>query len=489
MRLSSFAVSFGVAVLGCAAISTWSSDARACGGCFHPPNENGDVITDHRMIFRVSQKATTLYDEIEYSGSPQGFAWVLPIHGPVTVGLSSDRVFSVLDARTSVTIAPPELPPCPVANCGCFAEHAGGADASVAFDAGAAADSGVNVISQQVVGPYDTVQLQSTNPTALSDWLTANGYSIPAEVEPVIAAYVNEGFDFLAMKLAPGQGVQAMRPVRVTFPGATLSLPLRMVAAGTGATVGITLWVLGDGTYEPQNFQTFTIAPADLVWDWTAGRSNYTDLRAQKEASLGDAAWQIESALDLLGYDIESSVLGYDASKDYESIPGPDAGGDAGGGGETAEQVRADDLATLFPDGLGSTRVTRMRADLSHAALATDLVLQASTSITTLSNDYPVEQSVHAPACPPVQPCNCGGEGDTGGTGVAQGNGPAAGLFSARGQGGGGGCNAAGRGPDAKGDSADAVTLALGALAIASVLARARARRRGSARSGVLRSK
>src|SRR5262249_22135236 len=114
MRLSSLARLLCAAVLGCAAASTWSSDARACGGCFHPPNESGDVITDHRMIFRVSQQATTLYDEIEYSGSPQGFAWVLPIHGQVTVGLSSDRVFSALDARTSVIIHPPELPPCPV---------------------------------------------------------------------------------------------------------------------------------------------------------------------------------------------------------------------------------------------------------------------------------------------------------------------------------------------------------------------------------------
>ena len=70
------------------------------------------------------------------------------------------------------------------------------------------------------------------------------------DIDPIIAAYVNEGFDFLALKLQPGQGVQAMRPVRVTTQGAGLTLPLRMVAAGTGATVGITLWVVADGRYE-----------------------------------------------------------------------------------------------------------------------------------------------------------------------------------------------------------------------------------------------
>ena len=41
-----------------------------------------------------------------------------------------------------------------------------------------------------------------------------------------------------------------MRPIRVTTQGASLALPLRMAAVGTGATVGITLWVVSDGRYE-----------------------------------------------------------------------------------------------------------------------------------------------------------------------------------------------------------------------------------------------
>src|SRR5690348_16899562 len=60
-------------------------------------------------------------------------------------------------------------------------------------------------------------------------------------IQPVIDAYVQSGFDFLAMKLVPGASVQSMRPVRVTTQGASPVLPLRMVAAGTGASVGITL--------------------------------------------------------------------------------------------------------------------------------------------------------------------------------------------------------------------------------------------------------
>jgi len=411
------AVLLGATGLSILALATAADDARACGGCFHGPTEDGDPITAHRMIFAVSPQQTTLYDEIEYSGNPASFAWVLPIHGPVTVGLSADILFAAMDASTTTTIVSPNLPPCP--SCGCFDAPSAGAaaDASASFNGGGSGQ--VNVISQSVVGPYDTVQLQSTDPNALTDWLTANGYSIPSNIDPIIAAYVQEGFDFLALKLQPGQGVQAMRPVRVTTPGAGVTLPLRMVAAGTGAKVGITLWVVADGRYEPTNFPAFIIQPSQLVWDWNAETSNYTTVQQAAEAAANYATWQVESSLDLSPYVVEQPVLQDEASTDYLAVPADDAG--EAGAGETADQARAQDLATVFPGGENGTsvRITRLRADLSQAALGTDLVLGARSDQTELSNRYQVTQSVNAPACPAVpNPCPpCGGYGGSSSSG------------------------------------------------------------------------
>jgi hypothetical protein len=269
--------------------------------------ESGTVVTDHQMIFVTSPQQTTLYDMIKYTGSPASFAWVLPIHGIATVGLSSDTVFAALDQLTSPTFIPPQLPPCPVpANC----SACGGALGAPASDHGAT-NGGVTVLAHTVVGPYDTVQLQSTDPNALNAWLAANGYTIQPSEQPIIAAYVSEKFDFLALRLAPGQGVQAMRPVSVTSAGAGMSLPLRMVAAGTGATVGITLWVVSAGRLEPQNFMGFTIDPSELVWDWSVRSSNYATVQQQKETAFNYAAWQTESSLDLSPVGIENLVLGY----------------------------------------------------------------------------------------------------------------------------------------------------------------------------------
>lgn len=470
-------ISVGAMAAATLLVSATARDARACGGCFHapvPPNETGTVVTDHQMIFVSSPQQTTLYDMIKYSGAPSSFAWVLPIHGPVTVGLSSNAVFASLDQLTSPQFISPPFPQCPVpANCSGCLEFAGSAPSG---GGGSSGGSGpvVNVISQAVVGPYDTVQLQSTDPNALDTWLTANSYTIPASVQPIIAAYVQEGFDFLALRLAPGQGIQEMRPVSVTSMGAGVALPLRMVAAGTGATVGITLWAVSGGRLEPQNFAGFTIAETDLVWDWSTNLSNYTTLQQKKEAAFNNAAWQTESSLDLSPTVVENLLLNGNtfggSSSGGSGIPASAEGytdADAGGG-TTAELQREQDLARLFPGGGGSVRVTRMRADLSHGALVNDLVLQASADQGRVSNQYQVTKAVNAPVCPNPPVCPCGGIAGNGVTGSSSGGGSVAGSS----HGGSFGCAAA-----PMGSAADGLELVLGGL-LGTALIRARTRRK-----------
>lgn len=401
-------------------------DASACGGCFHPPAQNVSDITDERMLLSVTPNQTTLFDQIRYSGQPSSFAWVLPIKGTVDVGLSADVMFDTIDSVTATQINPPphNCPPPP--NCGTTA----GGFASPADQAGGS--GGVTVTKQANVGPYETVQLHTTDPQALNTWLAQNGFEIPQDVTPIIDAYVSEGFDFLAMKLLPDQGVTAMRPVRVTFPGASLSLPLRMAAIGTGATVGISIWVVSDGRYEPQNFPFFHIDDSELVWDWQKSISNYTTLRASHEAAFPGNGWEIESSIDVNEQIISNAILnggfvsqagtgsggsGASADDDYLPIgdPSGDAGADAGDAGayESADAVRAADLAALFGGITGNVRITRIRADLSHEAMTQDLVLAASADQSELSNVRQVKNSANEPACPDYPGCGVFGSCDT----------------------------------------------------------------------------
>ena len=402
-------------------------EARACGGSFTPPTQVATDITDERMLLTVSPLQTTLYDQIRYSGSPASFAWVLPIHGTVDVGISADILFDAMDALTQTQIVSPALD-CPGPPAACLSsgddddESAGFASPRDPESTGAPP---VTVTKAANVGPYETVQLHATDASALTAWLSTNGFDIPAAVTPVIDDYVAHGFDFLAMKLLPSEGVQSMRPVRVTSSGASLSLPLRMAAVGTGVSVGITLWVVSDGRYEPQNFPSYRIEDSELVWDWKTSSSNYPALRAQHEAALGGKGWEIESSLDVSAESITATILaggqvpvgaGFfngatptvvaNASDDYLAGVLPD-----GGAGPTADQERDDDIATLL-DGLsGSTvRVTRIRSDILHAAMTQDLILQAAADQSELTNVRAVVQQINE-QCPLYDDCTTYGTG------------------------------------------------------------------------------
>jgi len=396
-------------------------DAAACGGCFHPPTQTVSDITDERMLLSVSTLQSTLYDQLRYSGSPSNFAWVLPIHGTVDVGLSADVLFDSVDALTTTRIVPPE-PNCPSPNCGKgFGASSPGAGAAVS----GGSDTGVTITKQENVGPYATVQLHATDSSALEAWLAQNGYNIPADAVPVVAAYVNEGFDFLAMKLLPNQGIQAMRPVRVTTGGASLVLPLRMAGVGTGVSVGITIWVVSDGRYEPQNFPFYRIDDSDLVWDFSASASNYTTLRVQHESQLKGKGWEIETSITLNEQLITNVILSggqiyggrgggiaapADPSVDYLAVRDPDAGAE-GGLTQTAEEVRTADVNALFAGMAGpNVRVTRIRSDIAHAAMTSDFVLQASADQSELSNVRNVTRSVNL-TCPIYNGCSVVGTG------------------------------------------------------------------------------
>jgi uncharacterized protein DUF2330 len=380
------------------------NDADACGGCFVPPDANTQV-TGHRMILSVGMDQSTLYDQIEYAGNPAEFAWVLPIQGTVEVGLSSDLIFNQLAFDSDIQILPPVLD-CPSYYCPGWGEDDGlSASAGPGTGGGGGASGGgVDVLAQEVVGPFETVQLSSSDPSALADWLAGHGYNVPSDIQPIIDDYVAEGFNFFAMKLVPGAGIDKMRPIRITTPGAGIALPLRMVAAGTGATTTVTLFVVGDGRYEPTNFPSFVIPEDVVVWNYSTSESNYTQLRQDAYDASDGFAWLTEAAF---GYSIDAF-----SANIYNVIDflGPvDSGYDDGTGDyDQAHQAAEADLLALFGNSSDNQAyVTRLRAELSRPALTTDLAVGAATDQSSVDNILQTTQWVGSqPPCPPPPDCD-----------------------------------------------------------------------------------
>ncbi|HEY8079025.1 MAG TPA: hypothetical protein VIF62_33060, partial [Labilithrix sp.] len=151
-------------------------------------------------------------------------------------------------------------------------------------------------------------------------------------------------------------------------------------------------------------FPFFHIDDSELAWDWNSNKSNYTDLRAQKEQMLGAGkTWEIESSTTLS----QAQLMGYQggsADQYYDAMTSD------GGPSETASQVQAADFATMF-HGIATPRVTRMRSDVAHAQLATgDLVLTASADQSELSTVRQVTKELNEPQCPVYQGCDVVGQ-------------------------------------------------------------------------------
>ncbi len=331
----------------------------ACGGCF-APSETESVVTDHRMVMAIHPTESILWDQIRYAGSPQNFAWILPVQGDVTVDVASGDFFDQLDAATAPRVSPPPST-CPSTGA-LFSSNSASAP-------GGAEDTGVTVLHTAVVGPYQTVTLRAASTDALTTWLQNNGYAIPTAVEPVIAYYNNLHMDFVALRLAPGQGINAMQPIRIRFASATTVLPLRMVAAGASDKIGVTLFVFSAGRYEALNFANGVVDPTQLVWNFGTNTSNYESVFEATGQRLGSAAWITQAAGPAVTYEGNQTATG-----------------------------STDDWGLAMAD-LPVAWVTRMRADLPLPALNQDLQLAAAMNDSPVSNVLQAGQSVQRPPC------------------------------------------------------------------------------------------
>jgi len=342
---------------GALAAGVWGlapQKAEACGGCF-APNDSVTVVTSHRMAVSISPAQTTLWDQIEYAGNPEDFVWVLPIRGEVLVELASNAFFEGLAGNTTVNLQgtfPPLRSRCPDP-CGGrrSSPSAAGADAGTS-DTG----TSVTIYGEAVVGPYETVTIGSEDPTALINWLQDNGYGVPDETLPMIAHYVDEGLNFSVLRLSPNAGVNQMQPVRVSTPGMMPVFPLRMVGAGVQDSVGLDLYIIGEGRYGAANFDVVDIDQSRLAYDWDTRSFNYLDVFEQTLAEAGGRAWVTEYAQP---HDRWRFIQNYTS---YNEL------------GE-AEMAAFD--YSIAVEGLSAPYLTRLRTDLAPEFLDQDLILSA----------------------------------------------------------------------------------------------------------------
>lgn len=353
---------FGTLVVG-AALGA-SVDASACGGCFHQPSPTSvQVVTDHRMVFAVSDRRTILWDQFAFSGRAEDFTWILPIRDGLnaSVELSDPRFIQSLDNLSAPRVQ--AAPPVPTRFCGGSSGFSFGGSASASRDSlNTTSPPAVQVLLQQTLGPYAQATIRGEDPNAIRDWLRNNGYFIPPSIDPILDHYVSLRMDFVALRLRAGEGIGRMQPVRVSVPGATPLLPLRMISAGAGDKVGLLLMVIAPSRMEAMGWPNGELRNDDLTYDYNApstdpGADFLRAFRVRNAAS-GERLWLTESSQVLSRFVVSNSM---------QSLRGT-----------LPTTMSADDVERAF-EGLGDqANITRMRAELGMGALDRDLQLQAS---------------------------------------------------------------------------------------------------------------
>ena len=209
-----------IAVPVTACVMSASAAACACGIALDA------TVTGERalVIEHPGREEIVAGFDLESEGGGRA-AVVLPVPGDPKIGaIEHGDPLAYLDAATA-TAAP----------------RSGGDDDETA----GAGPPGVDVIGRATVGGYDVARLRAGDPRALERWLDRNGYALPAGAAAILADYVEQGWRYVAIRLAPGSSGR-LKPLRISFPTARPVYPMRLSQLAS-EPVSVTLYVLADG--------------------------------------------------------------------------------------------------------------------------------------------------------------------------------------------------------------------------------------------------
>jgi len=304
-------------IAGLAVTALGASAALGCG-CFSPPvpaplSEEAFAVNQQseQIIFEVDplEDRITAHVLIQFSGSPEQFAWLVPVPSVPDLALSPAGIFGLLErfhgpgvSNTTVDLCPRSLYRCAYHGvCGDEenSEDAGGNGGDDANNGtnnatnnGGVRPGGVEVIRRETIGAYDTVIFSAEEATGAVDWLRSEGFIVNETMGPYMQPYFDAGMVFVASKLVPGAGVDAIKPLRMTYQGHQPMIPLRLTAVAAEPHLTVTTWIYGVASFAPKDHPTVAIDAGRL--STVGGRSNYPMVLARAIDDAGGDAFVAE---------------------------------------------------------------------------------------------------------------------------------------------------------------------------------------------------
>jgi len=200
----------------------------ACGGFFCSTFPISQV--NEKILFIQGERTVTTHVQIQYSGRPEDFAWILPVPSLPELSVSHNELFRQLESATQPSFV---LDFVGEENCFNF---------PIFFrtdDAVPTAEGSVDIVSEGQVGPFDTVVITGEDPEAVATWIRDNGYVLDGLGIELLAPYVNGGFHFVALKLAPDRDLGDLQPIALKYAAEKPGIPIQLTAVATEPDLGV----------------------------------------------------------------------------------------------------------------------------------------------------------------------------------------------------------------------------------------------------------
>ncbi|MET7679700.1 DUF2330 domain-containing protein [Streptomyces sp. NPDC005423] len=224
--------------------------AWACGcGAMVPGYRQHLAVGREESVVRWDGHREQIVMSLTVSGDAGRAAWIMPVPHRATVTLGDPALFGTLAAATA-----------PVHRHRYhFWPHDGdwpltSGDGFGGPPPGVGAAPSVNVVGRERLGPFDVARLTATDPAALGDWLTAHGFTLPASLPGALRPYVDQRWEYVAVRLVPKTADTALNgtldPLHLAFAAEAPVYPMRLSRlARTPQSLG--LYVLAAHRMEP----------------------------------------------------------------------------------------------------------------------------------------------------------------------------------------------------------------------------------------------
>ncbi|WP_438294090.1 DUF2330 domain-containing protein [Streptomyces sp. HUAS TT7] len=202
--------------------------AYACGcGAMVPQSGRQLSVKQETSAVRFDGHTEQIVMRLTVDGNAPKAAWIMPVPSRATVKLGDRRLFDQLEELSEPVNRTRSY----------FWPRNGDWPFSMSRSVGdgapnAAAKPPVEVVGRERLGPFDVARLTATDPTALRDWLTRNGFQLPPALATELRPYVDQRWEYVAIRLAPDRPGQALGgsldPLSLTFTSDRPIYPMRL---------------------------------------------------------------------------------------------------------------------------------------------------------------------------------------------------------------------------------------------------------------------